>query len=125
MDPIRIAGAGAAPAAAAAIPPGVKKKPGGFQDLLEQRIQGSGQVTFSKHAEHRMQLRQVSLSNNDRARLYLAVDRAAGKGARESLVLLDRMAFVVNVPNRTVVTAMPSESAREGIFTNIDSAVLA
>lgn len=125
MDPIRIAGAGSAPAAAAAAAPTQNKKPGAFQDLLDRQIQGAGQVTFSRHAEHRMQLRQVSLSNDDRARLNLAVDRAAGKGARESLVLLDRMAFVVNVPNRTVLTAMPSESAREGIFTNIDSAVLA
>jgi flagellar operon protein len=53
------------------------------------------------------------------------VGRAAGKGSRDSLVLVDGTAFVVSVPNRTVITAVGSEHMREHIFTNIDSAVIA
>lgn len=109
----------AAPAAAS------PAKPGGFDQLLAGKIQDKEGLKFSRHAEHRMKTRQVSLSSEDKARLEQAVDRAAGKGARESLVLLDRMAFVVNVQNRTVLTAMAEGQARHGIFTNIDSAVLA
>jgi flagellar operon protein len=53
------------------------------------------------------------------------VDRAEEKGARDSLVLLRDMAFIVSVSNRTVVTAMDGERLKENVFTNIDSAVIA
>lgn len=123
MDPMRIE-AGRPAAVAQAGPAAVSPaKPGSFGQLLAGKIEAKQGLTFSRHAEHRMQSRQVSLSGEEKARLENAVDRAAGKGARESLVLLDRMAFVVNVQNRTVLTAMPEGGAREGIFTNIDSAV--
>jgi flagellar operon protein len=58
-------------------------------------------------------------------RLESAVDKLAAKGARESLVLLDDNAMVVSVRNRTVITALSREQARENVFTNIDSAVIA
>ena len=125
MDPMRIEAGRPAGASAAAPAPASPAKPGSFGQLLAGKIQEKEGLTFSRHAEHRMKTRQVSLSSEDKARLENAVDRAAGKGSRESLVLLDRMAFVVNVQNRTVLTAMPEGSAREGVFTNIDSAVLA
>jgi flagellar operon protein len=50
---------------------------------------------------------------------------AASKGARESLVLLDQTAFVVSVPNRTVITVVDKENLKQNVFTNIDSAVIA
>ena len=53
-----------------------------------------------------------------------AVDRAAAKGARESLVLVDDTAFVVSVRNRTVITAVDRARMRDQVFTNIDSAVI-
>jgi hypothetical protein len=34
-------------------------------------------------------------------------------------------AFIVNIPNRTVVTAMPVNDSSENVFTNIDSVVFA
>jgi flagellar operon protein len=59
------------------------------------------------------------------ARLDGGLARAAAKGARDSLVLVDQTAFVVSVPNRTVITAVDREHMREQVFTNIDSAVIA
>jgi flagellar operon protein len=53
------------------------------------------------------------------------VDRAAAKGSRDSLVLLDQTAMVVSVKNRTVITALGRDQARDNVFTNIDSAVIA
>ena len=58
------------------------------------------------------------------ARLGDGVDRAAAKGSRDSLVLVDQTAFVVSVRNRTVITAVDREHMREQVFTNIDSAVI-
>jgi flagellar operon protein len=53
------------------------------------------------------------------------VDRAAAKGAGSSLVLMDGLALIVSVPKRVVITAVDEAGAKEGVFTNIDSAVIA
>jgi len=97
-----------------------------FQRILETKTAGSSQVlSFSAHAAKRLQQRSVDLSAEDMTRLSDAVDRAAGKGARESLVLMNGLAFVVSVTNRTVITAMDTDSMKENVITKIDSAVIA
>ncbi|HEX3047301.1 MAG TPA: flagellar biosynthesis protein, partial [Bacillota bacterium] len=53
-----------------------------------------------------------------------AVNKAEAKGARESLILMDQMALVVSIKNRTVITAVDNESLKDNVFTNIDSAVI-
>lgn len=93
-----------------------------FADVLAQR---TTDVRFSKHALQRVERRGIELDPSTLARLDAGVTLAAGKGARESLVLVDGTAFVVAVPNRTVVTAVDHEHMREQVFTNIDSAVIA
>jgi flagellar operon protein len=72
-----------------------------------------------------VQRRGITLDPTTLGRLREGVGRAAGKGSRDSLVLVDGTAFVVSVPNRTVITAVGSEHMREHVFTNIDSAVIA
>ncbi len=39
-------------------------------------------------------------------------------------MIMDNMAFIVNVTNSTVITAMDQTEQRENIFTNIDGAVI-
>jgi flagellar operon protein len=85
----------------------------------------SASLRFSKHAIERAQRRGIPLDAITLGRLQEGVGRIAGKGARDSLVLVDGNAFVVSVPNRTVITAVGSEHMREHVFTNIDSAVIA
>jgi flagellar operon protein len=97
----------------------------GFQQVLDRTLNGPDAISFSRHAEERMRARNLAVTDEVRGRLAQAVDRASDKGAREALVLLDQQAFVVNVQSRTVLTAMSQEQARSGVFTRIDSAVLA
>jgi flagellar operon protein len=120
----------------ALLPPGVEpikgpKGPGpsaplkgpAFDDVLRQRV---GTVKFSGHALQRVERRGIDLDAGDTlARLEGGVERAAQKGARDSVVFVDGTAFVVSVRNRTVITAVDSEHMREHVFTNIDSAVIA
>jgi flagellar operon protein len=80
---------------------------------------------FSKHALERAQRRGIPLDPATLGRLQEGVGRIAEKGSRDSLVLVDGNAFVVSVPNRTVITAVGSAQMREHVFTNIDSAVIA
>jgi flagellar operon protein len=93
-----------------------------FADVLRSRIDG---VRFSGHALERMERRNIPLDAPVAARLQAGVEKAAAKGVRESLVLVDDTAFVVSVRNRTVVTAVDREHMREHVFTNIDGAVIA
>lgn len=88
------------------------------------RIAGSS-LTFSGHALRRIEQRGLNLDAERLQRLEQAVDRAEAKGSRDSLVLLDELAVVVSVQNRTVVTAMDEASRKESVFTNIDSVVIA
>jgi flagellar operon protein len=93
-----------------------------FGALLDARMDG---VRFSAHARARLKSREIDVTPEVMEKLDRAVDGARKKGSRESLVLLSDLAFIVNVRNRTVVTAMDGESVRERVFTNIDSTVIA
>lgn len=97
-----------------------------FADVLRTQQAGAAQgVTFSRHALQRLERRGIALDQPALQRLGDGVERAAGKGSRSSVVFLDGTAFVVAVPNRTVLTAVDPEHMREQVFTNIDSAVVA
>lgn len=93
-----------------------------FADVLAEHAAG---VQFSGHAVERLRRRGIDVDPGTLRRLAGGVDRAAGKGSRESVVFVDDKAFVVSVRNRTVITAVDSAHMREHVFTNIDSAVIA
>ncbi len=95
-----------------------------FAEALEQ-AGGSQPLQFSRHALARVQRRGIELDSATLGRLSEGVGRAASKGSRDSLVLVDGTAFVVSVSNRTVITAVGSEQMKDNVFTNIDSAVIA
>ncbi|MFN5310059.1 MAG: TIGR02530 family flagellar biosynthesis protein [Candidatus Kapaibacterium sp.] len=93
-----------------------------FGDLFEQEI---NKLRFSAHAQSRLTSRDVQLSDEDLQRIDTAIQRVQDKGGTETLVLLRDMAFVVSVPNKTVITAMQKNENEPTVFTNIDSAVFA
>lgn len=82
-------------------------------------------IAWSSHALARLKSRGIELDASHHARLETAVDKAAAKGAKDALVLLDDTAMVVSIKNRTVITALGMHQAKENVFTNIDSAVIA
>lgn len=93
-----------------------------FKKVLANELQS---LQFSKHAQSRLDQRNVTLNVEDMQKLQNAVQKAEDKGANDSLVLLRDMAFIVNVRNRTVVTTMTNDSMKEHVFTKIDSAIIA
>ncbi|MGZ3520691.1 MAG: TIGR02530 family flagellar biosynthesis protein [Vulcanimicrobiaceae bacterium] len=93
-----------------------------FRAVLEQQ-QGQP-LKFSAHAIARLQSRNINLSNEDMARMNQMADKAAQKGAKQSLFMLRDVAMVVSITNRTVITAVDQDSMRENVFTNIDSAAI-
>lgn len=93
-----------------------------FSEVLKSKIDG---IRFSAHASTRIRSRNIPMNEEIVGKLEKAVAGAAEKGARDSLILMNNCAFIVNIPNRMVVTAMDGKSLNNNIFTNIDSAVLA
>jgi flagellar operon protein len=104
---------------------------GNFAQVLRDRAsttttaKPSAPVVFSGHALQRIERRGITMDAATQKRLGEGVDRAASKGSRAAVVLVDNNAFVVGVPSRTVITAVDRDSMKEHVFTNIDSAVIA
>jgi len=95
-----------------------------FSDVLKSRLEKDSGINFSAHTVDRLRSRGISLDQTQLDRLSSAVDKAGDKGGSDTLVMLDDNAFIVNIPNRTVITAMTGDTLKENVFTNIDSAVL-
>lgn len=96
-----------------------------FEEILkEKQAERTAGLKFSKHASMRLEERNISLTEEQNERLMSGVEKAGEKGIRESLVMLDSLAFIVNIPNKTVVTAMDQTETNNNVFTNIDGAVI-
>ena len=95
-----------------------------FREILGEKTQESEELRFSKHAANRLANRSITLSDSQMNRLTEGARKAGEKGIKESLVMVDQLAFIVNVPNNTVITAMDQSQTSENIFTNIDGAVI-
>jgi len=88
---------------------------------LDQVSQG---LKFSAHATQRLRERQISFDPETMAKMNEAIDKADAKGVQDTLILTDKAALIVSVPNRTVVTAMDKNNLNGNVFTNIDGAVI-
>ena len=90
-----------------------------FRDMLAEKMTP---VHFSKHAATRLNDRNINISGEQMDRLVAGIGKASQKGIRDSLVLVDDLALVVNVTSRTVITAI--SGAQDNVFSNIDGAVI-
>jgi len=104
-----------------------------FQEIFSQKLSieeavdetsRAREIRFSKHADTRLKQRDITLTEEQLSRLSEGTYKAGQKGIKETLVLLDNMAFIVNTGNNIVVTAMDQSMNDENIFTNIDGAVI-
>ncbi|MBR6665961.1 MAG: flagellar protein [Lachnospiraceae bacterium] len=95
-----------------------------FQDILNTKKERAESLKFSKHASLRLEQRGIRLSDRQMERLSNGTKQAEQKGIRDSLVIVDELAFIVNVPKNTVITAMDSTETNSNVFTNIDGAVI-
>lgn len=128
MDGFRISGLN--PALTAGMETGtVQKKDesgaGSFSGVLQQELENADGVKFSKHASQRLEERNIHIGETDMQKLGTAVEKASDKGMNNSLVLLNGLALIVSVRDKTVVTAVPVENGGGNVFTNIDGAVIA
>ncbi len=104
-----------------------RKPAGSFGAMLQQELDRTEQpgqsVAFSKHAISRAQERGIEVTPDLMDQLAGSVIRAQAKGATNILAMDAEKAFIINVPNAKVITAITQEEMKENIFTNIDGAV--
>jgi len=108
--------------------------PGEFEPIFDRALESVGQppdlsqirapLKFSAHASQRLKDRKISLDSLTMAKISDAVNKAEAKGIEDTLVLTQDAALIVNVRNRTVITALDRSSANGNVFTNIDGAVV-
>jgi flagellar operon protein len=97
----------------------------GFREVLRDTVAPTGTpLKFSAHAMQRLESRNIQLSPDDVNRMNQMADKAAAKGAKQSLFMMGDTAMVVSIKNRTVITAVDSDSMKDNVFTNIDSAAI-
>jgi flagellar operon protein len=98
------------------------KATGKFGNILADEL---NKIKFSAHAETRIKSRGIEMNSSDMKRLEGAFESAKAKGSKDSFVMMDNKAFIINVPNKTVITAMDKSSLQSNVITKIDSAVIA
>ena len=102
---------------------------GQFGTMLRRELESPAQATesfavaFSKHAMARAEERGIEVTDTLMGQLADSVERASAKGATNILAMDTEKAFIINVPNARVITAITQEEMKQNIFTNIDGAV--
>ena len=91
-----------------------------FKDALEKETS----IVISKHAQKRLDERNISIQDSKWQEIQMKISEAKTKGIRDSLVVTNDAALIVNVPNNTVITAMNREEANSQIFTNINGTII-
>ena len=97
-----------------------------FGELLnsvENKSQLKDGISLSTHAARRLQERQIDFDGNEYLKVKEAITRLKAKGGRDSLVITDKAAYIVDVKGNKVVTAVDKASMNENVFTKIDSTV--
>ena len=95
-----------------------------FAGILNEKLEKSESLQFSKHSKERIQQRGINVTDSLIEQLNTAADSARLKGAKDVVMIGRDAAFIVNIPNNVVVTAINGNEMKNNIFTNIDSAVL-
>ncbi|MEG1686362.1 MAG: TIGR02530 family flagellar biosynthesis protein [Angelakisella sp.] len=94
-----------------------------FQEVLKSQLSQSN-VAFSKHAVSRVLERNIPISQVNLERLNNGVELARKKGLDDTLILIDKTAYLVSVKNSKVITTVSGEELTGNVFTNIDGTVI-
>lgn len=100
--------------------------PNEFSNLLQEKIdsQQAQGIKLSVHAAKRLQDRNMDVDSSELKKIQSGIDKLALKGGNDSLLITSKGAYIVDVPKRTIVTAIDKDSISENVFTKIDSTVI-
>lgn len=91
----------------------------GFRELVDAR------VTFSRHAEQRMQERHIQLSAEDLSLLNQAMSQARSQGSNKAAVVMEPGIFIVAPGSNTVITTVAKDTQQPmQVISQVDALVL-
>lgn len=99
-----------------------EKESASFEKILKTHIEKNESFTISNHAAER--LKNISFNKSDMQNINEAINKAKGKDSKNCLILYKDVALVTSIENRTIITAVEKERAKDNVFTNIDSVVI-
>ncbi|WP_127716599.1 TIGR02530 family flagellar biosynthesis protein [Halobacteriovorax sp. HLS] len=94
-----------------------------LQDQVTQTKKEHG-IHLSTHAAKRLHERNLTMDSDEFFKLKDAMVKLKDKGGQDSLVITDKAAYIVDVPNNKIVTAIDKGSILDNVFTKIDSTVI-
>lgn len=80
-------------------------------------------LKISQHAAKRLTERKIDMNSEEFMKVRAGVDKLKTKGGQDSLVITNRGAYIVDVDNETIVTAIDKKDMIDNVFTKIDSTV--
>lgn len=98
-----------------------------FGNLLKGKLDkniSENSISLSTHAAKRISERNLEMDSSEIAKLNNALKKLEAKGGQESLVITEKAAYIVDVPNKKVVTAIDKGNLLDNVFTKIDSTVM-
>lgn len=94
-----------------------------FQSILDKIVSSKeSDYTISKHAADR--LSDLNFTDDDMKVIGKGFKMAENKGSRNSLILYRNVALIASIENKTLITAIDKDRAKENVYTNIDSVVI-
>lgn len=102
--------------------PASQTSTGSFQSMLDTAVRQRGTWNVSQHAQQRFSQRGISLSSGDLEAMERAAKQAEAKGSKNAYMIVGQAGMVVNLPSRTIVTAMDHQTDK--VVTQIDSVVV-
>ncbi|MCF0148159.1 MAG: flagellar biosynthesis protein [Clostridium sp.] len=94
-----------------------------FDEILKDEIKrNESSYTLSKHAADR--LKEIKFTEADMKEIGKGFKIAEEKGSKNSVMIYKDVALIASIENKTVITAIEKERAKDNIYTNIDSVVI-
>ena len=93
-----------------------------FQDILNDVKTKEEGYVLSKHAAER--LNEINFTDEDMKNIGEGFNLAEDKGAKNSVMIYKDVALIASIENRTLITAIEKDRAKDNVFTNVDSVVI-
>jgi flagellar operon protein len=90
------------------------------EQLLQKENNDHG-VKLSAHAAKRLHDRDLNMDSDEFLKIKDAISKLKSKGGKDSLVVTNSAAYIVDVNNNKIVTAIDKNKMSENVFTKIDS----
>lgn len=93
-----------------------------FQSVLDNIKNKNEGFTISKHAAKRLD--EINFTEEDMKQIEKGFEIAKDKNSKNTVMLYKDVAIIASVENKTLITAVEKDRAKDNIFTNVDSVVI-